>query len=60
MGFHKTVNEILELMEKKLDFHNLQKILVSAHFNERVEGLIKNLLMDNPQYIGFDKKQVVS
>lgn len=43
-------------MEKKMDFIKAQKILVSAHFNEKVEGLIKNLQMDNPKYIGFDRK----
>lgn len=57
MGFQGSVNEILEEIEKKLDFYQVQKVLVSAHFNEKVEGLIKNLDMDRPQYIGFDRKQ---
>jgi ATP-dependent RNA helicase DDX31/DBP7 len=57
MGFQGSVNEILEEIEKKLDFYQVQKVLVSAHFNEKVEGLIKNLDMDRPQYIGFERKQ---
>lgn len=44
-------------MEKKMNFYDVQKILVSAHFNEKVEGLIKNLQMGNPEYIGFDVKK---
>lgn len=53
MGFHQNVTEILEILSKKLDITYLQKILVSAHFNEKVEDLISNLNMDNPKYIGF-------
>ncbi len=34
----------------------IQKILVSAHFNEKVEKLIEHLNMDNPKYIGFEKE----
>ena len=43
MGFQDSVMKILELIEDKLDFYQVQKILVSAHFNEKVEGLITNL-----------------
>lgn len=53
MGFHQNVTEILEILSKKLDITYLQKILVSAHFNEKVEDLISNLNMDNSKYIGF-------
>lgn len=57
MGFQNTLSEILESLEKKVDMYKIQKILVSAHFNEKVEGLIKNLDMGDPQYIGFDSKK---
>lgn len=40
-----------------MDLYKIQKILVSAHFNEKVEGLIKNLQMGTPEYIGFDTKK---
>jgi len=40
MGFHKTITDVLEILSKKLDITYTQKILVSAHFNEKVEGLI--------------------
>jgi ATP-dependent RNA helicase DDX31/DBP7 len=33
MGFQASVNDILEQIEKKLDFYQVQKVLVSAHFN---------------------------
>ena len=56
MGFHKTVTEILDCFEGKAEFVKSQKILVSAHFNERVENLIKNLDMYTAKYIGFAVK----
>lgn len=33
MGFQQNVKDILEILSKKADFENIQKILVSAHFN---------------------------
>jgi hypothetical protein len=36
MGFQKDVIEILDIFSKKLDITYIQKILVSAHFNEKV------------------------
>ena len=36
MGLQDTVNDILEMLEKKMNFYEVQKILVSAHFNEKV------------------------
>ena len=53
LGFHQNVNKIMGFISKKLENAYLQKILVSAHFNEKVEGLIKDIAMDNPKYIGF-------
>lgn len=41
-------------MTKKIEQEYFQKILVSAHFNEKVENLLKDLHMDNPRYIGFE------
>lgn len=41
-------------MGKNVKSEYYQKILVSAHFNEKVEALLTDLTMDNPQYIGFE------
>lgn len=42
-------------MGKKMKSEYYQKILVSAHFNEKVEALLTDLTMENPQYIGFEE-----
>jgi ATP-dependent RNA helicase DDX31/DBP7 len=54
MGFQQNVHKILDLMGKNIKSEYYQKILVSAHFNEKVETLLTDLKMDNPQYIGFE------
>lgn len=56
MGFQQDINQILSALKEKLEANYIQKILVSAHFNEKVEGLIEHLNMDNPNYIGFEKE----
>lgn len=57
MGFQKDVIEILDIFSKKLDITYIQKILVSAHFNEKVQNLLTHISMDNPKYIGFEGEQ---
>lgn len=40
MGFHQNIMDILEIIQKKVSLNNIQKILVSAHFNEKVDSLL--------------------
>lgn len=56
MGFQQNVHKILEIIGQKVKSEYYQKILVSAHFNEKVETLLTDLNMDNPHYIGFEKE----
>ena len=57
MGYRKELNNIFTVMREKLsDFNLVQKILVSAHFNDKIEDLIENLSPQNLQYIGFPGK----
>lgn len=36
MGFQQDINQILTALKSKLEANYIQKILVSAHFNEKV------------------------
>jgi ATP-dependent RNA helicase DDX31/DBP7 len=54
LGFQQSVRNILEFITKNVKSEYYQKILVSAHFNEKVESLLTDLSMDNPHYIGFE------
>jgi hypothetical protein len=57
MGYRKELNNIFTVMREKLsDFDLVQKVLVSAHFNEKIEDLIENLSPSNLQYIGFSQE----
>src|SRR5258708_3560492 len=51
MGYRKELNNIFTVMREKLsDFELVQKILVSAHFNDKIEDLIANLSPQNLHY----------
>ena len=56
MGFQKDANKIIDFLKEKAEANYTQKILVSAHFNEKVDLLIEHLSMDNPTYIGFERE----
>ena len=55
MGFKKDLEEIVECLQKKIMFQNVQKVLISANFNEEIEGLYLKMGTNNIQYIGFNK-----
>lgn len=55
MGYRKELNSIFNVIREKVsDFELIQKILVSAHFNEKIEDLLDNLSPANLQYVGFN------
>lgn len=57
MGYRKELNNIFTIMREKLsDFELVQKVLVSAQFNDKIEDLIQNLSPQNLQYLGFSGK----
>lgn len=55
MGFQQSVHSILQIISANVKQNNYQKILVSAHFNEKVESLLTHLSMESPEYIGFEE-----
>lgn len=36
MGFKKDLDQILEILQKKINFEEIQKILISANYTEKI------------------------
>ncbi|KAL4442262.1 hypothetical protein ABPG74_005603 [Tetrahymena malaccensis] len=57
MGFKKDLEEIVEQLTKKVQFEEVQKILISANFNDSVESLYLKMSTQTIKYVGFAKQK---
>lgn len=57
MGFKKDLEEIIKILNEKIEFEKVQKILISAHFSEQIEKLYLQMSDKPIEYVGFSKKQ---
>ena len=58
-GFDKDVKSILEYLKRTCEYEKCQKVLVSAHFNEKTSSLIESLEKEsNLTYVGFEGSQL--
>ncbi|EGR32203.1 hypothetical protein IMG5_092700 [Ichthyophthirius multifiliis] len=47
MGFQKDLEEIVTVLQQKIDFEKVQKILISANFNDDIEALYLKMSIQN-------------
>lgn len=59
MGFKKDLDQILELLLKKVHFENVQKILISANFTEKIQSLYLKMSSRDIKYIGFQNRKEI-
>lgn len=57
MGFKKDLEEIVDELAKKINLETVQKILISANFNDSVESLYLKMSTSTIKYVGFAKQK---